>query len=266
LLDGSIDLIVHSLKDVPTTLPEGCAIGAILEREDPRDALVVKEGLEYKTLEELPDGSIVGTSSVRRVAQLKRLFPKLEFSDVRGNLNTRLAKLDAADGPYTAIILAAAGLQRLGCGSRITAFLGPPILFPAVGQAALGVEIRLDDPHVAKIVSTISHWRTEWTCRGERACLRVLEGGCSVPVGISSNLTGELSGEKSLQMTCTVTALDGSFQVEQTVEGVVNSGEDAEELGKQLAGLLIDHGAGRVLDDVKRDREAKQAKTQAATQ
>jgi len=115
-------------------------------------------------------------------------------------------------------------------------------------------------------VSTISHWRTEWTCRGERACLRVLEGGCSVPVGISSNLNGELSSEKILQMTCTVTALDGSFQVEQTVEGVVDSGEAAEGLGKRLAGLLIDHGAGKVLDDVKRDREAKQAKTQAATQ
>jgi len=112
----------------------------------------------------------------------------------------------------------------------------------------------------------ISHWRTEWTCRGERACLRVLEGGCSVPVGISSNLTGEPGSEKTLQMTCTVTALDGSFQVEQTAEGVVNSGEDAEKLGEKLANLLIDHGAGRVLDDVKRDREAKQAKAEATTQ
>jgi hydroxymethylbilane synthase len=115
-------------------------------------------------------------------------------------------------------------------------------------------------------VSTISHWRTEWTCCGERACLRVLEGGCSVPVGISSSLTGELSDKKILQMTCTVTALDGGFQVEQTVEGAVNSREDAEGLGKRLASLLIDHGAGRVLDDVKRDREAKQAKTQATSQ
>ena len=115
-------------------------------------------------------------------------------------------------------------------------------------------------------MSLISHWRTEWTCRGERACLRVLEGGCSVPVGISSSLIGEPSGEKTLQMTCTVTALDGSFQVEQTVEGAVNSGEDAEELGNRLANFLIDHGAGRILNDVKRDREAKQAKVQETTQ
>ncbi|CAL1697299.1 unnamed protein product [Somion occarium] len=175
LKEGVVDMLVHSYKDVPTTLPEGCEIGGVLEREDPVDSLVVKKGLEFKTLEDLPDGSVVGTSSVRRVAQLRRLFPKLVFLDVRGNLNTRMAKLDAPDSPYAALILAKAGLVRLGWGSRMTADLHPPTLYHAVSQGALAIEIRSDDTEARELCRSVTHWQTEWQCAAERACLRVLE-------------------------------------------------------------------------------------------
>ncbi|PVF93422.1 porphobilinogen deaminase [Serendipita vermifera] len=263
LLDGSIDLIVHSLKDVPTTLPDGCELGAILQREEPKDSLVVKKGLEYKKLEDMPNGSVIGTSSVRRVALLRRAFPHLIFRDVRGNLNTRLAKLDAEDGPYSALILAAAGLERLGFGDRITSLIGPPVLYPAVGQAALGVEIRSNDPHVSNIVSALTHQPTQWTCLAERACLRVLEGGCSVPVGISSTLTEQTSAGSGtvsvLKMVGTVTSLDGQIQAEAALEGNIKGVKDAEDLGVSLANLLVKNGAESILADIKKDRVAKQA-------
>jgi hydroxymethylbilane synthase len=299
LLDGSIDLIVHSLKDVPTVLPEGCDLGAILQREDPRDALVMKKGLEWKRLEDMPEGSVIGTSSVRRVALLRRAFPHLSFRDVVSpsyafqlklssnkvscreetcqsvfgvdpyfwywtstNRNTRISKLDAEDGPYSALILAAAGLSRLGFSDRITSFLGPPTLYPAVGQAALGVEIRSDDIRVKEIVQVLNHWQTLWTCLAERACLRVLEGGCSVPVGVSSHLT-EAQGQDGtarLKIVGTVTSLDGATQVEATVDEAVTGAEESEALGRKLAEKLIANGAGAILDDIKKDRAAKQVK------
>ncbi|KIM32708.1 hypothetical protein M408DRAFT_20071 [Serendipita vermifera MAFF 305830] len=264
LLDGSIDMIVHCLKDVPTSFPEGCELDAIMEREDPRDSLVVKKGLSFKTLEELPDGSVIGTSSVRRVALLKRSFPRLAFQDVRGNLNTRLAKLDADDGPYTALILAAAGLQRLGFGDRITSLIDPPILYPAVGQAALAVEIRSGDTRVAQVASVLTHWQTQWACLAERACLRLLEGGCSVPVGVLSTLIPNEteSGQKSatLKLVGTVTSLDGSVHIEATVDEVIDGVDAAEALGRKLGDQLIANGAGVVLDDINKDRQAKQVK------
>ncbi|ORX36002.1 porphobilinogen deaminase, dipyromethane cofactor binding domain-domain-containing protein [Kockovaella imperatae] len=200
---GHFDILVHSLKDVPTTLKEGCEIACIPEREDPGDALVVRTGLIYQTLDDLPDGSIIGTGSVRRVAQLKRAYPKLKFEDMRGNLNTRLAKLDAPDSKYVALILAIAGLARINCGHRITNPIRSPALFHAVGQGALGVEIRTGDGRVRETMRGVGHWQTEWRCAAERACLRVLEGGCSVPVGVESTLEeldpeqaqGDLAGE-----------------------------------------------------------------------
>lgn len=265
LLDGSIDLIVHCLKDMPTSLPEGCKIGAILEKEDPRDCLVVKQGLGYKSLEEMPNGSVIGTSSVRRVALLKRSFPHLTFRDVRGNLSTRLAKLDADDGAYTALILAAAGLQRQGLRDRITEMISPPVMYPAVGQAALAVEIRENDPRVEDIVKVLIDWKTEWTGVAERACLRVLEGGCSVPVGVWSVLTGERDAEGGvgLQITGTVTSLNGQTHIEATVDEKVSNIEEAEQVGKKLAQILIGKGADVVLEDIKRDKAAKQAKAGA---
>lgn len=196
LAAGAVDAIVHSLKDVPTTLPDGLVLGAILEREDPRDALIIKQGLPYKTLDELPPGSVIGTSSVRRVAQLRRRYPELVFSDVRGNLNTRLAKLDSANGPYTALILAAAGLIRLNLAARITAFLSAPVLMHSVGQGSLTIEVRRPPPgatpadnrdaRILAMVQSIGDWRATWRQEAERSLLRELEGGCSIPVGVES--------------------------------------------------------------------------------
>ncbi|KAJ1311613.1 hypothetical protein OPQ81_010089 [Rhizoctonia solani] len=282
LFNRQIDMIVHSLKDVPTLLPEGANIGAILKREDPRDCLVMKEGLSYKSLEELPDGSVLGTSSVRRVAQLKKSFPKLVFNDVRGNLNTRLKKLDDPEGPFTALILARAGLERQELASRITCSIEAPTLFYAVGQGALGVEIRSDDSEARDLLVPLNDWRTVWSCRAERACLRVLEGGCSVPVGVNtlleeheddaaekSEAVAEGSGEgaqpegpksarpSKLTLTGTVTSLDGSKHVHHTITTVVSSAQEAEDVGKNVAKALIANGAKDILDEINRERESR---------
>ncbi|GAA5975323.1 hypothetical protein JCM5350_006432 [Sporobolomyces pararoseus] len=189
LLSSQVDAIVHCLKDVPTEFPPGCQLGAVLEREDPLDALVVKKGFGYQSLEEMPEGSVIGTSSVRRVAQLRRKFPGLKFADVRGNLGTRLKKLDDPDSNYTALILASAGLLRLSLGHRITCSIGPPVLYPAVGQGALAIEIREGDEKSQEIIGSLECWKTSWMTRAERMMLKILEGGCSVPVGCETKLT-----------------------------------------------------------------------------
>jgi hydroxymethylbilane synthase len=176
------------MPDMPTQLPPNMSIGCIFPREDARDALVVKPTLPYKTLAQLPEGSVIGTSSVRRSAQLKRLYPKLKFADVRGNVGTRLAKLDNPEGEYTALILAAAGLSRLGMSDRITTHLDKASggILHAVGQGALGIEVRSDDEDVQKLLSAVG---CEWTtraCLAERSLMRTLEGGCSVPIGVET--------------------------------------------------------------------------------
>ncbi|KIN97462.1 hypothetical protein M404DRAFT_32309 [Pisolithus tinctorius Marx 270] len=262
LKEKTVDMLVHSLKDVPTVLPDGCEIGAILEREDPVDSLVVKQGLPYKKLEDLPAGSVVGTSSVRRVAQLRRAFPGLQFMDVRGNLNTRLAKLDAADGPFTALILAKAGLVRLGLGDRITDDLHAPVLYHAVSQGALALEIRTDDSQIRGLCEALIHRETQLRCLAERAMLRKLEGGCSVPVGVTTSLTHEESRPDGLKrsllhITGCVTSIDGSLHVQEALAETVQNPEEAEQLGTRLATLLIDNGAGGILEDISRDREKR---------
>ncbi|KAL0059681.1 porphobilinogen deaminase [Marasmius tenuissimus] len=267
LMDREVDMLVHSFKDVPTVLPDGCSIAGVLEREDPVDSLVVKEGCQekWKTLEDLPKGSVVGTSSVRRVAQLKRKYPGLVFQDVRGNLNTRLAKLDAPDSPYAAIILAKAGMVRIGMGHRLTSDLNPPTLFHAVSQGALGIEIRSDDAEAHEFCRRITHDDTEWRCLAERACLRVLEGGCSVPVGVATTLKHE-GEKKTLEITGCVTALDGSKHVEHTLVETVDAVEKAEELGAKLARTLIETGAKEVLDSINVDRAQKIKEAQDTNQ
>ncbi|KAH9855788.1 porphobilinogen deaminase [Lenzites betulinus] len=261
LQEGAVDMLVHSFKDVPTTLPEGCEIAGVLEREDPVDCLVVKQGESWKSLEDLPDGSVVGTSSVRRVAQLKRKFPKLLFKDVRGNLNTRLAKLDAPDSPFAAIILAKAGMVRIGLGGRCTSDVGPPTLLHAVSQGALAIEIRSDDEAARALCRSITHWQTEWRCRAERSLLRVLEGGCSVPVGVHTTLIetqGEGEPHKArLDIVGCVTSLEGETHVEHSIEAEVHSGEEAEAIGAKLATVLIETGARAILDDINTDRDKK---------
>ncbi|KAF5338448.1 hypothetical protein D9758_012234 [Tetrapyrgos nigripes] len=260
LLDKSVDMLVHCFKDVPTTLPEGCMIAGIMEREDSVDSLVVKKGKEneWKTLDDLPEGSVIGTSSVRRIAQLKRKYPGLKFMDVRGNIDTRLAKLDDPDSPYAAIILAKAGMIRLGKGDRLTSDLGPPTLYYAVSQGALAIEIRNDDKEALELCKRLTHRETALRCLAERACLRVLEGGCSVPVGVATTLKGDV-----LNMTGCVTSLDGSQHVEHTLEERVDSIEAAEDMGVRLARKLVATGAKEILEEINRDREHRAAEAEA---
>ncbi|MBW0571149.1 hypothetical protein O181_110864 [Austropuccinia psidii MF-1] len=289
LLNGNVDLIVHSLKDMPTCLPSGCQIGAIIEREDPRDALVIRNDLPFRTLKDLPPGSVIGTSSVRRVAQLRRRYPHLAFQDIRGNLNTRFKKLDAADSPYTAIILAVAGLVRLGCADRISSYLEPPELFHAVGQGAIGIEIRSPlefkpdetEPEtllrerslmVQELVKSLEDWRTALRCEAERALLNRLEGGCSVPVGVNTILVDlpmpcPWAPKARLTLTGVVTSVDGKEEVQRESSFDICGPQDARRLGVQLADQLFKHGAWKILqelDEVKKS-DPDESRIAAAT-
>ncbi|KAF8845505.1 porphobilinogen deaminase [Paxillus ammoniavirescens] len=278
LANKQVDMLVHSLKDVPTDLPEGFKIGAILEREECVDSLVMKKGSPYKMLEDMPAGSRIGTSSVRRAAQVKNYLQnhhkdlEMVFKDVRGNLNTRLKKLDATgvDDAFDALILAKAGLVRLGWIDRATQDLAPPVLYYAVSQGALAVEIRSDaSQELSELCEALTHQRTQWKCLAERAMLRTLEGGCSVPVGVNTKLTNVEQGEERLksgelilksavlEITGCVTSLDGKRQFVQTIEGKVTNGDEAENLGTQLGGMLLKTEAGQILKEIKADRAAR---------
>ncbi|KAJ3103784.1 porphobilinogen deaminase [Phlyctochytrium planicorne] len=255
LADGAVDLVVHSLKDLPTTLPPGMMVGAILEREDPRDAVVMAPRFKDKKIEELPEGSTVGTSSVRRIAQLKRRFPGLNFMDVRGNLNTRLRKLDADDSPYAALLLAHAGLIRLGWHDRVSQILPPEIILHAVGQGALGIEIRSDDTLTASIIKELDHRTTRIRCMAERAFMRKLEGGCSVPLGVWTEVKIGEGGKETLVLSGCVCSVDGkeeileNDEVELSGDGVF---EQAEALGTKLAVRLVELGAKDILDKIRK--------------
>ncbi|BAZ15703.1 porphobilinogen deaminase [Calothrix sp. NIES-4071] len=240
MINQEIDFAVHSLKDLPTRLPEGLALAAITERENPADALVVHEKYKDKQIDTLPPGAIIGSSSLRRLAQLRHHFPHLEFKDVRGNLNTRLAKLDA--GEYDALILAVAGLERLGMGERVHQVLPKEISLHAVGQGALGIECRADDTELISMLKAIEHPQTRNRCLAERAFLRDLEGGCQVPIGVNTEITGN-----TLTITGIVASVDGQRFVKDTVSGESN---DAEKLGTQLADLLRSKGAQPILEEI----------------
>jgi len=267
LVDGDLDILVHSLKDVPTKLKEGCEIVPVLDREDRRDCLVVKKGLTYRTLEELPPGSVVGTGSVRRVAQMKRRFPLLVFKDVRGNIDTRLEKLDSPNLPYTALILASAGLLRLSLHDRITSYLSPPVSYPAVGQGFLGAEFRSADTKVKAMVSRLEIWKDGWAVRAERALLEVLEGGCAVPVGIwsswsSNNIASESlvsSSGSQLSLKSVMTSPDGSEEITVETMGIVASVEEALELGKQAASSLLEKGGRAIIVDLRAEIDSAAA-------
>jgi hydroxymethylbilane synthase len=237
---------------MPTQLPSACTIGAILPREDPRDALVLKSSHPptHITFASLPAGSIIGTSSVRRSAQIARRYPHLRFADVRGNVGTRLAKLDAEDGVYTALVLAAAGLKRLDLEGRITMYLDSVNggLLHAVGQGALGVEIRTGDERIRSLLEPLSHEPTTRACLAERALMRTLEGGCSVPIGVETSWIG--ADHQTLRMRAVVASLDGTEAVEGDREGRVGSREEAEAFGREMAGELVGRGAGRILEAI----------------
>ncbi|MBE9210486.1 hydroxymethylbilane synthase [Nostoc sp. LEGE 06077] len=240
MINQEIDFAVHSLKDLPTNLPEGLTLAAITERENPADALVVHEKYKDKQIETLPDGAVIGTSSLRRLAQLRNRFPHFTFKDVRGNLNTRLAKLDA--GEYDALILAAAGLQRLGMGDRVHQILPKEISLHAVGQGALGIECRADDTDLISLLKAIEHPETRDRCLAERSFLRILEGGCQVPIGVNTEIH-----EGNLTLTGVVASVDGQKIVKDTVTGTANN---AEALGAELAKLLREQGAQEILEQI----------------
>ncbi|HXG90938.1 MAG TPA: hydroxymethylbilane synthase [Blastocatellia bacterium] len=235
MTEGRIDLAVHSLKDLPTELPTGLHIGAIAEREDVRDALVARSGIG--SFDELPQGSIVGTSSLRRQAQIKALRPDLVLVPIRGNVDTRLRKLD--EGEFDAIILASAGLHRLEFTNRITEHLSEEIVLPAVGQGALAIETRADDNRTAEIVHPLNHTPTTLQCRAERAFLKGLGGGCLVPIAAHAKIASE-----TMTLTGLVASPDGSEIVRDRAQGRI---EDAESIGQQLADELLSRGADRIL-------------------
>jgi hydroxymethylbilane synthase len=294
LQNKEIDFIVHSLKDMPTQLPNDCILGAVTERNDPRDALVV-----HPTL---------ASSSLRRVAQLKRHFPHLAFKDVRGNIGTRLAKLDNAEIEYSAIVIAVAGLERLGMTDRITSYLSKDNggMLHAVGQGALGIETRKGDERAAKLLEPIICERTMRAALVERGLLRTLEGGCSVPIGVETNwlskkssltsnagtgvgvgikpaeeyhhLTGVAQEPTNSQMGLTtstnaaarddssdgytddldiraiVVSLDGQQAVEAATQRRISSRDDAEEFGIEVARMLVEKGAGDILKEITLNR------------
>jgi hydroxymethylbilane synthase len=237
MLEESIDLAVHSLKDLPTKLPDGLVLGCVTERVNPADALVVKAQHQDKQLDSLPEGAIIGTSSLRRLAQLRHYYPHLTFKDVRGNVNTRLAKLDA--GEYDGIILAVAGLQRLGMGDRIHQVIPSDISLHAVGQGALGIECRANDAEVLEILKMLEDIPSRDRCLAERAFLRELEGGCQVPIGVNTQLENDI-----LTLTGLVASLDGQQLLKESISGPA---PQAEQLGEDLAQKLRKEGAGEIL-------------------
>jgi hydroxymethylbilane synthase len=240
MLIGRAEIAVHSLKDLPTNLPDGLMLGCISEREDPADALVVNaKNRDYK-LDTLPEGSVVGTSSLRRLAQLRHHYPHLIFKDVRGNVITRLEKLDA--GEYDCLILAAAGLGRLGFSDRIHQLIPGDISLHAVGQGALGIECIEGNPEVLEIIKALEHTPTSQRCLAERAFLRELEGGCQVPIGVNTSLEGD-----DLVMTGMVASLDGKRLIRNESRG---SRTNPEAIGIDLANQLKRQGAGEILQEI----------------
>jgi hydroxymethylbilane synthase len=239
LLDGRIDIAVHSLKDLPTILPETLSITAICKREDPRDALVLRAGSEVdaSALENLPRGATVGTSSQRRVAQLRCWRDDLVIQDLRGNVDTRIRKLD--EGQYDAVILASAGLVRLGLQDRISLRIPIDDMLPAVGQGAIAIETRSDDELAVEATRQLDHRETRVACLAERAFLRGLGGGCQLPIGGHARFEGEL-----LKLDGLVARPDGSKRVQDSLSG---SPDNAEALGASLAATLIERGASTLL-------------------
>jgi len=237
ILEGRADLAVHSMKDVPVEFPEGLGLAAVLVREDPRDALISNV---FTSIDSLPEGARVGTSSLRRQCQLRARRPDLEVLDLRGNVNTRLAKLD--NGDYDAILLAAAGVKRMGWEDRITELLPPEQFLPAIGQGAIGIEIRVADDRVSRVVKALNDGQTATRIRAERALNERLQGGCQVPIAGYSEISHGVMVLRAL-----VGRPDGT----ELVQGVISGKpEDAEELGQVLADDLLSRGAKQILDEV----------------
>jgi len=237
LLRGEIDLAVHSMKDVPAVLPEQLEIMGVPKREDPRDALVSRTGAK---LDDLPKGAQVGTSSLRRQAQLRRHRPDLRIEVLRGNVDTRLRKLN--EGEYDAVVLAAAGLRRMGWTSEITEYLQPSVCLPAIGQGALGLEARRDDVFVRGLLADLEDGPTRVAVTAERAFLARLEGDCQVPIAAYAQVSGQ-----TLSMDALIASIDGSHVVRDAIKGPT---VDAGILGKELAERLLANGGTAILTEI----------------
>jgi hydroxymethylbilane synthase len=240
LIDGRVDLAVHSLKDVPTIIPEQLTLAAICRRDDPRDALVLplKKKSASVGLKSLRQGSTVGTSSLRRLSQLKHLRPDLEFKDIRGNVDTRLRKLD--EGEYDALVLACAGLRRLQLEGRISSILTAGEMLPAVGQGALAIETRAEDQDVNEIAEHLDHKFTRLACLAERSLLRSLGGGCQLPIAAYAVVR-----DKRIRLDGLVADPEGKQLVRDRISGAL---DESEDLGKRLAEQLLANGARELLD------------------
>ena len=247
LLDGEIDLAVHSLKDIPTRLPKGCKIGCITARENPQDVVISPKGY---TLDTLPKGAKIGTSSLRRRAQILNYRDDLTLEDLRGNLSTRLNKMVAED--FDAIILAAAGVIRMGWEEKITQYIPVDISLPAVGQGALGIEIREDDLDTQQVISSLHHEQSAYEVLAERSLLSYLEGGCQIPIGALGKVH-----DKSITLEAMVAGLDGKTLIKDKIQGCISK---SEELGIQLAQCLVEKGAGEILKEVRQETDADATK------
>ena len=240
MLEDRADIAVHSMKDVPAGLPEGLCIGAILEREDPQDAFVSNE---FAAVDALPDAARVGTSSLRRQCQLRARRPDLRILDLRGNVGTRLGKLDAGD--YDAIVLACAGLKRLGMAARITSALAPELMLPAIAQGVIGIECRCDDEWVKALIAPLNHEETLQRTTAERAMNATLAGGCQAPVAGYSVINAN-----AIELRGLVGRADGSEIIHGDISGPV---QQAAAIGKQLADDLLSRGARPILDALLHD-------------
>lgn len=238
LLDGRIDLAVHSMKDMPGQLPPGLTIGAIPEREVPFDVLISRDG---SLLENYPQGAVIGTSSLRRGSQIKHARPDLSIRSIRGNLDTRLKKLKS--GEYDAIVLAAAGLKRLGQESEITQILDEQTMVPAVGQGALCIETRENDPDMADILGVLDHRSTRICVEGERAFLKEIEGSCHIPVACF----GKLTEEGQVIFTALVASEDGTEVLRETI---ASPAAEVADNGRRLAAQLLENGGRRILEEL----------------
>jgi hydroxymethylbilane synthase len=239
LLDKKVDLVVHSAKDMATDIPDGLEIGAVTKREDPRDALISKGNI---SLENLPQNAKLGTSSLRRRSQALACRPDLEIVDLRGNLDTRLKKLETGD--LDAILVAMAGLTRLGCADKASEVIPYDIMLPAVGQGALCIEIRENDEQIKEIIKILQHFDTRFAVLAERTLLKRLQGGCQIPIGAHA----EILFPVNLKMEAVVCSLDGTTVIRDSVEGKV---DDFAIMGNGLAEKLLGRGGRQILEDIR---------------
>ncbi len=238
LLSDNIDIAVHSMKDVPTILPEGLAIKAVAERHDPRDALVSNIGLP---LAELPEGTRIGTGSLRRGAQILHHFPNLQILSIRGNVDTRIRKLKES-GEFDAIVLAVAGLERMGLGEEITEVISADIMLPAPGQGIVAIESRADDQETTDILRAINHTQTQIAAISEIAFIYRLGGDCNVPVGCNARLNDNL-----ISLSGIISSPDGKVLLKKDISGSI---EEAQQLGEQLADMMLLEGGNKILEEL----------------